>query len=231
LAPGWPATTLNEDFAHYLKQQACAARIYYVDDRAADTPSLRLAHVHLPERSFRNTAHSARRLGKRVSGISCRGLKREEHDVDRAVPFAICFACASVKQRVAPLGNDTYLLTCDGNGYADTGDTMQCLAALANATCSPKAQAARFIDSSTASQLHVCRRLHLLDNGKTPRVYKLSEVGHGYHKKGQDDPKLGGLHPHCRCTLVTLMPGFGFDKAGMVKYISRTHDEWAKQHS
>jgi hypothetical protein len=74
-----------------------------------------------------------------------------------------------------------------------------------------------------------CKRLHLLDNGRTPRVYKLSEVGHGYHKKGQDDPKLGGLHPHCRCTLVTLMPGFGFDKGGMVKYISRNHNEWAKQ--
>lgn len=74
-----------------------------------------------------------------------------------------------------------------------------------------------------------CERLHLLDNGKIPRVYKMSELGHSYHKKGQDSPKLGGLHPHCRCTLVTLMPGFGFDKAGMVKYIGRNHDEYKKQ--
>lgn len=75
-----------------------------------------------------------------------------------------------------------------------------------------------------------CRRLHLMPNGKTPRVYRLSELGHGYHKKGEDDPKLGGLHPHCRCSLVLLMPGFGFDKGGMVKWIARDHDEYAKQH-
>jgi hypothetical protein len=44
-----------------------------------------------------------------------------------------------------------------------------------------------------------CHRLHLLDDGTTPRVYHLSEVGHGYHKRGQPDPKVGGLHPNCRC--------------------------------
>jgi hypothetical protein len=75
-----------------------------------------------------------------------------------------------------------------------------------------------------------CLRLHLLDNGVTPRVYKLTEVGHGYHKKGEDDPKIGGLHPHCRCTLVTLMPGYGFTKGGMVKFVSRVWNEWDFQH-
>jgi hypothetical protein len=75
-----------------------------------------------------------------------------------------------------------------------------------------------------------CKRLHLLDNGVTPRVWKLSEVGQGYHKKGEPNPKIGGLHPHCRCTMATLLPGYGFDKAGMVTYISRTHDEYIKQH-
>lgn len=75
-----------------------------------------------------------------------------------------------------------------------------------------------------------CKRLHLLDDGKTPRVYRLSEIGHGYHKKGEPDPKLGGLHPHCRCTMGTLLPGYGFDKAGMIRYIGRGHDEYAKQH-
>lgn len=42
-----------------------------------------------------------------------------------------------------------------------------------------------------------CTRLHTLDDGVTPRVWKLSEVGHGYHKKGQQEPKIGGLHPNC----------------------------------
>jgi intein/homing endonuclease len=42
-----------------------------------------------------------------------------------------------------------------------------------------------------------CTRLHLLDDGITPRVWKMSELGAGYHKKGDDNPKIGGLHPHC----------------------------------
>jgi hypothetical protein len=63
-----------------------------------------------------------------------------------------------------------------------------------------------------------CKRLHLLDDEITPRVYYLSELGHGYHKPGESSPKIGGLHPHCRCSLVTLMPGYGFDGAGMVTW-------------
>lgn len=42
-----------------------------------------------------------------------------------------------------------------------------------------------------------CKKLHLLDDGVTPRLWKLSEVGHGYHKKGDSMPAVGGLHPHC----------------------------------
>lgn len=74
-----------------------------------------------------------------------------------------------------------------------------------------------------------CRRLHLMPDGRTPRVWKLSELGHGYHKKGEAEPKLGGLHPHCRCTLVTLMPGYGFDPRGFVAFIGTGHDEYAAQ--
>jgi hypothetical protein len=58
-----------------------------------------------------------------------------------------------------------------------------------------------------------CIKLHLLKDKRTPRVWKLSEVGQGYHKRGDDHPKIGGLHPHCRCTMVTLLPGFGFKAA------------------
>lgn len=42
-----------------------------------------------------------------------------------------------------------------------------------------------------------CIRLHLLPDGMTPRVWKLSEVGFNYHKKGEGNPKIAGLHPHC----------------------------------
>lgn len=76
-----------------------------------------------------------------------------------------------------------------------------------------------------------CVRLHLLPDLSTPRVYKMSEVGSGYHKKSDPNPKVGGLHPHCRCQLTTLMPGFGFDGNGRVSYKAPGHDEYAEQHS
>jgi hypothetical protein len=75
-----------------------------------------------------------------------------------------------------------------------------------------------------------CRKLHLLEDGKTPRVYKMSELGHGYHKRGETDPKVGGLHPHCRCSMTTLMPGFGFDAGGFVTWKREDWNEYARQH-
>ena len=74
-----------------------------------------------------------------------------------------------------------------------------------------------------------CKRLHLLEDGITPRVWKLSELSHNYHKKGDDVPSLGGEHPHCRCAPATLLPGFGFDSAGMVTFTKEGHDEFKKQ--
>lgn len=74
-----------------------------------------------------------------------------------------------------------------------------------------------------------CRRLHLLPDGKTPRVWRLSQVGHGYHKKGEENPKIAGLHPHCRCSMVTLMPQYGFSHQGLVTYVGKDHDEYERQ--
>lgn len=74
-----------------------------------------------------------------------------------------------------------------------------------------------------------CERIHLMEDGKTPRLYRMSEVGAGYHKKGQNNPKMGGLHPNCRCSITTLMPGYGFNSAGLVVYVKKGHDELAKQ--
>jgi intein/homing endonuclease len=42
-----------------------------------------------------------------------------------------------------------------------------------------------------------CRRLHLMGDGHTPRLWYMSEVKQGYHKRGEDAPAIGGLHPHC----------------------------------
>ena len=76
-----------------------------------------------------------------------------------------------------------------------------------------------------------CKRLHLMEDEKTPRLWYLSELGHGYHKKGEENPKVGGLHPHCRCTLVTLLPSYGFTNDGMVKYVKRGHLELPVQRN
>lgn len=71
--------------------------------------------------------------------------------------------------------------------------------------------------------------LHLLPDRKTPRVWKLSEIGSEYHKVGDANPKFPGLHPNCRCKLTYLAKGFGFDASGRVKYIGPEHDEFASQ--
>jgi intein/homing endonuclease len=49
-------------------------------------------------------------------------------------------------------------------------------------------------DGKTCSE---CVRLHLMPDLVTPRVWKLSEIGFSYHKKGENNPKIAGLHPHC----------------------------------
>lgn len=73
-----------------------------------------------------------------------------------------------------------------------------------------------------------CAKLFFLDDGVTPKVWLLSEVGHGYHRKGEDNPKVGGCHPHCRHTMVYLAKGYGFE-AGRVFFVSLDHDELRKQ--
>jgi len=71
-------------------------------------------------------------------------------------------------------------------------------------------------------------RLHLLPDRLTPRVYKLSELGTGYHKKGDLWPKIGGTNPNCRCFLTLLMPGWSF-KNGRIAYKSPNWNEFQHQ--
>jgi hypothetical protein len=71
--------------------------------------------------------------------------------------------------------------------------------------------------------------LHLLPDRKTPRLWKLSEIGAEYHKVGDPNPKLPGLHPNCRCKLTYLAKGWGFSSEGKVKFISLEHDEFKRQ--
>lgn len=86
-----------------------------------------------------------------------------------------------------------------------------------------------FITSRDADVCEECKRLHLLEDGITPRVWRLSELGHGYHKRGDSVPKVAELHPFGRCTLTILTPGFGFNKSGYVTWIKYNHLELEKQ--
>jgi len=74
-----------------------------------------------------------------------------------------------------------------------------------------------------------CIRLHLLGDRTTPRAWKLSQVGSGYHKKGDPEPKLSGTHPMCRCQLSTVLPGYGFID-GRLRYIKPGYDLYSAQN-
>ena len=74
-----------------------------------------------------------------------------------------------------------------------------------------------------------CKRLHLMSDKVTPMVWKLSECGSGYHKKGQNNPKLAGLHPNDRCYMIAVMPGYGFDGSGKITYIGAGYDAYKDQ--
>jgi LAGLIDADG-like domain len=53
-----------------------------------------------------------------------------------------------------------------------------------------------FITSKDASVCPECIRIHTI-NGTTPRVYKFSEISHGYVKRGTKIPSWHGMHPNC----------------------------------
>ena len=73
-----------------------------------------------------------------------------------------------------------------------------------------------------------CLRLHMMPDEVTPRVWKMSELSMGWHKRGEDRPSACGEHPFCRCSLTQLPPGWGF-KAGYLSFISLDWNEYKKQ--
>lgn len=81
------------------------------------------------------------------------------------------------------------------------------------------------IDDDTCDE---CKRIYLLSDGLTPKVYKKSELNPGYHKKGNSRPSMLGAHPRCRHSMVLVPKGYGF-KNGRIDYISLEHDEWDSQ--
>jgi hypothetical protein len=78
-----------------------------------------------------------------------------------------------------------------------------------------------------------CLKNHFIDGGVTPRVQKLSEVKKTYlttQDRKDGHTSICGQHPHCRCSMVFLAPGFGFEKGRMV-WVGYGHDELSRQKS
>jgi len=76
-----------------------------------------------------------------------------------------------------------------------------------------------------------CLKNHFLNDRVTPKVMKLSEVKKTYlttQERKDGLCSIAGQHPHCRCSMVFLAPGFGFEN-GVMKWIGYGHDEYARQ--
>jgi hypothetical protein len=75
-----------------------------------------------------------------------------------------------------------------------------------------------------------CRKTFWTDD-LVPRVWKLSEVQHGYYVRGTFKPCISGCHPSCRSTIVYISKGYGFDQNGKIQFKSLDHDEYDRQRS
>ncbi|SRR6266851_2910704 len=76
-----------------------------------------------------------------------------------------------------------------------------------------------------------CKKLHLMPDGKIPRLWYLSELSSDYHHRNDPVPSTLGLHPHCRCVMFTLYPSWGFTKTGKIHFIKVGHDEISTQRA
>lgn len=65
-----------------------------------------------------------------------------------------------------------------------------------------------------------CKKHYLESDGKTPKVFKLSELianGTNYGKKTAEwKPVVGVMHPNCMCPLSVIPEGYTFDSNGQL---------------
>jgi hypothetical protein len=77
-----------------------------------------------------------------------------------------------------------------------------------------------------------CRRFWFLEDGITPRVYKMTDLMAGGtnigRKQAEWRPTIDLTHPRCRHALQELRPGYGFVGGGL-QFISKEHDEYESQ--
>jgi hypothetical protein len=85
-----------------------------------------------------------------------------------------------------------------------------------------------FLGPNDAHTCKECKRMFFLTDGVTPRAWLSSELRHVYFKRGDASPCVAGCHPHCRHSLVSILPGYGF-KNGSLSYIEPGYDIIADQ--
>lgn len=76
-----------------------------------------------------------------------------------------------------------------------------------------------------------CKRLFLMQDGVTPRLWRLSECSGGYFKRGDSFPSILGLHPRCRHTPFMVPSDWGFDKSGHLAFIGIGYNALEEQRS
>lgn len=100
-----------------------------------------------------------------------------------------------------------------------------------NAAAGVKEPVVAFVGPRDQYTCEECIRVLCMPDRITPRAFWLSEVSHDYHERGSDTPCIGGMHPHCRHSLVTIMPGYGFDEGGKIKYRGKGYSVLEDQRS
>jgi len=115
----------------------------------------------------------------------------------------------------------------ESNKASNTGTALQIVKVAENAGDNdPTAFFIVTVDDRTGPYEFI---LHLLPDGVTPRLWKLSEITSSYYKPGDQYPSLCGLHPNCRCKITYLPPGYGFDSKGKIQFIALGHNELKSQ--
>jgi hypothetical protein len=178
---------------------------------------LRVSNGYLDALRDRTAAKIMHEIESQITNASLKNEKASTKKIDKIINKEMGRAGSHLK----------LIVNSESNKAANTGTALQ-ISRMAEqkGEDDPTVFFIVTIDDVTGPEEFV---LHLLPDGKTPRVWKLSELGAEYHKVGDPNPKLPGLHPNCRCKLTYMAPGWGFSSEGKVKFIGLDHDEFKHQ--
>lgn len=178
---------------------------------------MRVANNYMDSVRDNTSAKIMSDIAAHVQNQDAKGLRPSVNQIDTIIHREMLKAGNRIK----------LIVNAESNKVANTGTALQISKLAAQkGQDDPTVFFVVTIDDVTGPEEFV---LHLLPDRKTPRVWKLSEIGAEYHKVGDPNPKLPGLHPNCRCKLTYLADGWGFDANGKVKFIGLDHNEFDAQ--